>query len=73
MLIGRSPAFAYGGFYYAVGLLCPTAAWILVHFFSAPKQPLRDTSGVFGDARFATPAELSGMNRGWNSESSQVR
>ena len=64
MLIGRSPTFAYGGFYYAVGLLCPTAAWIVVTLFGAPKQPLRDTSGVFGDARFATPAELSGMNRG---------
>ena len=64
MLIGRSPAFPYGGFLHFVGVLAPSAIWIIVQFFGAPKQPLRDTTGVFGEAHFATSTELATMNKG---------
>jgi len=64
MLIGRSPAFSFGGFPQFVCIAAPTAFWIYVQLFGKPKQQLRDSSGVYGAARFATPSELATMDHG---------
>jgi type IV secretion system protein VirD4 len=64
MLIGRSPAFSYGGFLPALCLVMPAGLWIYIQLFGKSVEQLRDTSGVYGDARFATSTELGKMAEG---------
>ncbi len=64
MAVGRSPAFPNGGFWYFWLLLSPLIVNVAIFFFGKPKQQLRDTSGVYGDARFADEAELSRLSSG---------
>jgi type IV secretion system protein VirD4 len=64
MMIGRSPAFGSGGFFIFVCVWIPALFWMCLRFFSNPLQQLRDSSGIYGVARFATSSELASMNEG---------
>ena len=63
MLLNRSPAFA-GGFWALVLLVAPLALMIGWRFAGSAEKTQRDTSNLFGGARFATPAERASMSRG---------
>lgn len=63
ILIGRSPAFA-SGFWTVMLLLTPLALMLGWRYGGATKLIQRDTSDLFGSARFATPTERAAMNRG---------
>jgi len=63
--IGRSDAFAGGGYSLATATaLIPVGLMIAYRLFGRRLEQKRDPSGVFGDARFATSAELTGMTHG---------
>ena len=64
MLIGHSSAFSNGGFFDFVFVVMPAGLTVAVLVFGRPFQHLRDSSGLFGNARFATSAELGTMDRG---------
>lgn len=63
MLLNRSSAFA-GGLWALVLLLIPLALMIGWRFAGPAVPTKRDTSNLFGGARFATAAERAGMGSG---------
>jgi type IV secretion system protein VirD4 len=64
-LIGRSDAFANGGWTYTTMLmLVPLLITVVAPFLPSPLTLKRDVSGVFGDARFANAAERGTMREG---------
>ncbi|WP_158809658.1 type IV secretory system conjugative DNA transfer family protein [Beijerinckia sp. L45] len=64
MMIGRSQAFANGGIITFACLLAPIVVAGVLVFFGKPLALLRDESGLYGTARFATSSEMSTMSQG---------
>ncbi|APX85905.1 type VI secretion protein [Methylorubrum extorquens] len=63
MLLNRSPAFA-NGFWMLMLLGSPLAMMLGWRFAGSVRRVPRDTSDLFGGARFATAGELSALSRG---------
>ncbi|KPF67273.1 type VI secretion protein [Bosea sp. AAP35] len=65
VVAGRSPSFAGGGWSWPVALaLAPPLVLLSYRFAPRRPQPLRDVSALFGDARFASSADLAVRARG---------
>lgn len=65
IVAGRSPSFAGGGWSWPIALaLAPPLVLLSYRFAPRRPQPLRDVSAPFGDACFASSADLADRARG---------